>query len=124
MDSCIFCKIANKEIPAHIVYEDKDFMAFLDINPQSPGHVQVIPKKHYRWVWDIPNAGDYFEVVKKVAKAQQKAFGIDWILSKIVGDEVEHAHIWIYPAKAGPDSKIQGDPKNFKTNAQKIKSFI
>ncbi|MEK7116919.1 MAG: HIT domain-containing protein [Patescibacteria group bacterium] len=124
MDNCIFCKIANKEIPAYIVYENDDFLAFLDINPQSPGHVQVIPKKHYRWVWDVENAGKYFEIVQKVAKAQQKAFDTDWILSKIVGDEVEHAHIWIYPAKAGPDSKIQGDAKNFEENAEKIRNFI
>ena len=122
MKNCIFCKIANKEIPAHIVYEDKDFMAFLDINPQSPGHVQVIPKKHYRWVWDIPNAGKYFEVVQKIAKAQQKAFETNWIISKIIGDEVEHAHIWIYPAKAGPgsDSAIKGNPKDFEGNKNKI----
>ena len=101
-------------------------MAFLDINPQSPGHVQVIPKKHYRWVWDIPNAGKYFKVVQKIAKAQQKAFGTDWIISKIIGDEVEHAHIWIYPAKAGPgsDSKVKGNPKDFEGNAEKIKKFI
>lgn len=99
-------------------------MAFLDINPQSPGHCQVIPKKHYRWVWDVSNVGEYFEVVKKIAKAQQKAFGTDWILSKIVGDEVGHAHIWIYPAKAGPDSKIQGDLKDFESNVEKIKESI
>lgn len=124
MDNCIFCKIGNKEIPAHIVYEDENFVAFLDINPQSPGHCQVIPKKHYRWVWDVSNVGEYFEVVRKVAKAQQKAFNTEWILSKIVGDEVEHAHIWIYPAKAGADPKNQDDPKDFKTNAEKIKNFL
>jgi len=124
MENCIFCKIANKKASAHVVYEDDNFIAFLDINPQSPGHCQVVPKKHYRWVWDVPNVGEYFEVVKKVAVAQQKAFGTDWILSKIVGDEVGHAHIWIYPAKAGPDSKTQGDPKDFESNVDKIKKFI
>lgn len=125
MENCIFCKIANKEIPSHIVYEDEYFLAFLDINPQSPGHCQVIPKKHYRWVWQVPNAGDYFEIVKKVAVAQQKAFGTEWILSKIVGDEVGHAHIWIYPAKAGnSDYKIKDDPKDFESNTEKIKKFI
>lgn len=124
MKDCIFCKIANKEIPANIIYENDDFMAFLDINPQSPGHCQVIPKNHYRWVWDVPNVGDYFEIVKKVALAQQKAFGTEWILSKIVGDEVGHAHIWIYPAKAGPDSKIQGNAKDFEANAEKLRKFI
>jgi histidine triad (HIT) family protein len=121
MENCVFCKIAKKEIPAHMVYEDNDFMAFLDINPQSPGHVQVIPKNHCRWVWEVPNIGEYFEVVKKIALAQQKAFGTNWILSKIVGDEIEHAHVWIYPAKAG--EKMEG-LKDFEINAEKIKKFI
>jgi len=43
---CIFCKIANKEIPAEIVYEDEQVMAFTDLNPQAPTHVLVIPKAH------------------------------------------------------------------------------
>ncbi len=117
--NCIFCKIVNGEIPAYKVYEDDDFLAFLDINPQSPGHTQVIPKKHYRWVWDIPNAGAYFEVVKKIALAQKKAFGTDFILSKIIGDEVLHAHIWVFP-----DSKISGDKKDFEGNAEKIRKAL
>jgi histidine triad (HIT) family protein len=116
MENCIFCKIINGEIPSHKVYEDDNFFAFLDINPQSPGHVQVIPKEHSRWVWDVPNAGAYFEVVKKIALAQRKAFDTDWILSKIVGDEIEHAHIWVYPNR-----DVSGDPKDFTTNAEKIK---
>ncbi|MEK7126097.1 MAG: HIT domain-containing protein, partial [Patescibacteria group bacterium] len=95
--SCIFCKIVSGEIPATKIYEDENFLAFLDIHPQAPGHAQIIPKSHYRWVWDIENIGEYFEVVKKIAKAEQKAFGTDWILSKIIGDEVPHAHIWVFP---------------------------
>ncbi|MDO8728796.1 MAG: HIT domain-containing protein [bacterium] len=117
--NCIFCKIVKGEIPAYKVYGDENFLAFLDINPQSPGHTQVITKKHYRWVWDAPNAGEYFEVVKKIAKAQQKAFGTDFILSKIVGDEVEHAHIWVFP-----NAKIVGDKKDFENNASKIRRAI
>ncbi|MBU6426710.1 HIT family protein [Patescibacteria group bacterium] len=117
---CIFCKIANKEIPAHIVYEDDDFIAFLDIHPRAPGHVQVIPKKHYRWVWDLPNTGkggigDYFAVAQKIARAQQKAFGTDWILSRIVGDEVPHAHIWVFP-----NPEVDGDKDDFEENKKKI----
>jgi histidine triad (HIT) family protein len=115
MENCIFCKIANKEIPAHIVYEDENFLAFLDINPQSPGHCQIIPKRHYRWVWQVPNIGEYFAVAQKIALAQMKAFETDWILSKIVGDEVEHAHIWVYP-----NNNIKGNKKDFKINAEKI----
>lgn len=128
MENCVFCKIVKKEIPAHIVYEDENFMAFLDINPQSPGHVQVIPKQHYRWVWDLPaqagvpsNIGDYFRISQKIALAQRKAFGTDWILSKIVGDEIDHAHIWLFPAKAG--EKMEG-LKDFEENARKIKENL
>jgi histidine triad (HIT) family protein len=119
MNDCIFCKIIKGEIPSYKVYEDQNFLAFLDINPESPGHVQVIPKGHFRYVWDVPNAGEYFEVAKKVALAQRKAFDTEWILSKIVGDEVEHAHIWVFPNR-----NIEGDKKDFETNAEKIKSVI
>ena len=115
METCIFCKIVAKEIPAHIVYEDESFLAFLDIHPQSPGHAQVIPKKHYRWVWDVENIGEYFEVVNKIAHAQQRAFNTDWILSKIIGDEVNHAHIWVFP-----NSNIEGDKNDFEGNKKKL----
>jgi histidine triad (HIT) family protein len=119
MNTCIFCKIVNKEVPAEIVYEDSDFMAFLDINPLSPGHTLVIPKQHARWVWDVSNAGDYFEIAKKVALAQRKAFDTEFILSKVVGDEVHHAHIWIFP-----NSEVKGDKKDLRGNADKIRKVI
>ena len=117
--NCIFCQIVTGEIPSYKVYENEKYLAFLDINPQSPGHTQVIPKEHYRWVWNYPNVGEYFEVVKKIALAQQKAFETDFVLSKIIGDEVEHAHIWVFP-----DSKVSGDPKDFEGNAGKIRENI
>jgi len=115
MENCIFCKIAKKEIPAHIVYEDTDFIAFLDINPQSPGHVQVIPKQHHRWVWDVPETSKYFEVAKMIALAQRKAFNTDFIISRIVGGDVHHAHIWVFPNR-----EVAGDKKDFDGNARKI----
>jgi len=117
--SCIFCKIVRGEVSATKVYEDDAFLAFLDIHPQSPGHAQVIPKTHYRWIWDIPNIGEYFEVVQKVAKAQQKVFGTDWVLSKSVGDEVPHAHIWVFP-----NDKVKGDKMDFAGNAEKIRAAL
>ena len=115
MNSCIFCKIVSREIPAHIVYEDDDFLAFLDIHPQSPGHTQIIPKKHVRWVWDYQGVGAYFEIAQKIALAQRKAFNTDFILSKVVGDEVPHAHIWIFPNK-----EVLGNPSDFEGNKNKI----
>ncbi|HEX8994206.1 MAG TPA: HIT domain-containing protein [Candidatus Paceibacterota bacterium] len=120
-DDCIFCKIVAKEIPAHIVYEDAGFLAFLDIRPLSPGHTLVIPKDHYRWVWDVPQIGAYFEAVRKVALALQKAFGsADEVHSKVIGEEVPHAHVWLYPAPG----KAAGDKHDFETNAQKIREAI
>lgn len=116
---CIFCKIIKGDIPSHKVYEDDNFLAFLDIHPQSPGHTQIIPKQHHRWVWDMPNVGEYFEVAQKVARAQMKAFNTDFILSKVVGDEVPHAHIWVFP-----NNKIDGDPKDFEGNAEKVRKEI
>jgi histidine triad (HIT) family protein len=119
MNECPFCKIVKNEIPSHKVYEDADFLAFLDIRPESPGHTLVIPKQHYRWVWDVPNAGAYFEVVKKIALAQKKAFSTDFVVSKIVGEEVAHAHIWVFP-----DKNVAGDRKDFIVNADKIRREI
>ncbi len=116
--NCIFCKIVAGEIPSYKIYEDEDFLAFLDIHPQTPGHTQVIPKNHHRWVWDVDNAGEYFEVAQKVAIAQRKAFNTEWILSKVVGDEVTHAHIWVFPNEA------EGDKMDFENNAEKIRKNL
>lgn len=121
MENCIFCKIVKGEVPSYKVYENDNFLAFLDINPESPGHALVIPKEHHRWVWDVPEdrIGEYFEIVQKVAKAQQKAFNTDWIISKIVGEEVPHAHIWVFPNR-----EVQGDKKDFEGNLQNIKDSL
>ncbi|MFH1170144.1 MAG: HIT family protein [Candidatus Vogelbacteria bacterium] len=119
MSECIFCKIAAKEIPTEIVYEDDNFLAFLDINPRSPGHCQVIPKQHFRWVWQVPNIGEYFEVARKIALAQQQAFNQEAIWSRIMGDEITHAHIWIFP-----HAETTGDKNDFTGNAEKIKKAL
>ncbi len=117
MENCIFCKIVSKEIPAHIVYEDDSFIAFLDTHPQSPGHTLVIPKKHYRWVWDMPNVGEYFEIVRKIALAQRKAFSVELVLSRIVGEEIPHAHIWVFPDRIAANvAKID----DYEGNKQRI----
>ena len=117
---CIFCQIVEKKIPAYVVYEDEYFLGFLDIHPLSAGHTLVIPKSHHRWVWDVPHINRYFEVVQKIAKAQQKAFGVEMIQSKIVGEEVPHAHVWVFPFPA----HSSGDKTDFKGNAEKIVSAL
>jgi histidine triad (HIT) family protein len=116
--NCIFCKIVRGEIPSYKVYEDENFLAFLDINPRAPGHVQVIPKEHHRWVWDVPNVGEYFEVARKIAKAQQTAFNTDMIRSQVYGEDVSHAHIWVFPHDA------EGDKMDFEGNAERIRQAL
>ncbi len=120
MEHCVFCKIIRNEVPSTKVFEDEEFFAFLDIRPLAPGHTLVTPKKHYRWVWDVEHIGIYFEVVKKIAKAMQKSFGTDEIHSQIIGEEVPHAHIWLFPAP----EKAKGRANDFAINAEKIKSRL
>ena len=120
MADCIFCKIIAKEIPAEVVYEDAQFLAFLDIRPLSPGHTLVIPKAHHRWVWDVTPIGSYFEIAQKIAHAQQKAFGTEMIFSKVIGNEVPHAHVWLFPA---PNDTV-GDKNDFQNNAEKIRTHL
>ena len=72
MSDCLFCKIAQKEIPAQVVYEDEKVMAFNDINPQAPVHILVIPKKH---ITDLVNLeendlsliAEIFKIIKQIA---------------------------------------------------------
>ena len=130
MENCIFCKIAEKEIPSNQIYEDKDFFAFLDIKPRNPGHTLIIPKKHYRWVWDIQE--EYSKAVNKIANALKKALNTELVISIVLGEEVEHAHIHLIPRF--PDdghgvlldiSKIKEIPKEeMEEIAKKIKRFL
>ncbi|OGM11043.1 hypothetical protein A2Z22_04110 [Candidatus Woesebacteria bacterium RBG_16_34_12] len=97
MKDCIFCKIVSGDISSYKVYEDKDFLSFLDIRPLTKGNCLVIPKKHYSWTYDVPSFGKYFEVAKKVGLAAQKTFKSDWICFLTLGLEVPHAHIRVIP---------------------------
>jgi len=97
MEDCVFCKIVKGEIPCYKIYEDEDFLAFLDINPRNPGHCLVIPKKHYRWVWDVLNIDEYYKVVRKIANAIRKTLNTEQVTSVIWGEEVPHAHVWLVP---------------------------
>lgn len=97
MDDCIFCGIVSGNIPAYTIYEDDHYLAFMDIFPRTKGHALVIPKKHYRWVTDVPEFGTYCEIAKKVALAVQKTLGSTFVSFVTVGEEVQHAHIHILP---------------------------
>lgn len=122
--ACIFCKIIKKEIPCYKIYEDENFLGFLDINPLNPGHALIIPKEHYRWVWDVKNIGAYYEACQKVALAQKKAFNTDQIVSLVFGEEVPHAHIWLIPRLENDGHGSSIDTKNHKKYSEdEMKQF-
>jgi histidine triad (HIT) family protein len=74
MENCIFCKIANGEIPSNKLYEDEELIAFNDLNPQAPVHFLVIPKKHIRNVMEL-EPGDTALMGRLLFKAQELAAG-------------------------------------------------
>ncbi len=96
MGNCVFCKIVREEIPSYKVYEDDDFIIILDTHPATRGHMLAIPKKHYRWTYDVPNFGEYWEVARKVGQRAMKALGAEW-LNFLTHGGVQHAHIHILP---------------------------
>jgi histidine triad (HIT) family protein len=113
MSDCIFCKLVSGEIPGNIVYQDEDVLAFEDLNPQTPSHTLLIPKKHYTNLNDdIPEEllGKLFGTVKKIAKIK----GIDKTGYRIIANAGEdgrqtvfHLHIHILggttlPISMGP----------------------
>ena len=132
MKDCVFCKISKGEIPSYKVYEDDDFLGILDIRPMTKGHCQIIPKKHYRWTYDVPNFGEYFEVAKKVGVAAKEAFGAEWLSFLTIGHEIDHAHIWVMPRYSNDKhgdvidlSKSESfSEEEMEQIAQKIKSVI
>jgi len=110
---CIFCKIARKEIPSDLVAETNSFIAFLDIHPKAPGHILIIPKKHYVTILDIPNslANEMFKIIKKISssildKMQGDGFNIAMNNLPSAGQVVMHAHIHIIPRKEGDNLGI------------------
>ncbi|NTU46679.1 HIT family protein [Candidatus Roizmanbacteria bacterium] len=97
MEDCIFCKIAAGEIPSYKVYEDDFFYGFLDIVPRAKGHTLLIPKKHYRWVYDVPQFGAYWEAVQKITSRMQEKLHPTFVSYITYGLDVTHAHIHILP---------------------------
>ncbi len=113
MNDCVFCKIAKKEAPASIVHEDKDVIAFLDINPVQEGHTLVIPKKHFADIWDIePDLlAKVVTVVQQVAKKMaltMQSEGIDTFSAsgKSAGQDVFHFHMHVIPLASGERTKF------------------
>ena len=97
--SSIFAKIINGEIPSHKVYEDENFLAFLDIRPMVKGHTLVIPKKEVDYLFDM-NPEEYTSLLlaaQKVAKGIKKSVTCTKVGMTVIGLEVPHAHVHLMP---------------------------
>lgn len=103
---CIFCKIVAGDLPSYKVYEDETYLAFMDVFPRAKGHVLVIPKTHYQWVYNVPEFGEYFEIAKQVAIKVQNVVQSDFVSFVTVGEAVPHAHIHILPQMLGKKQGI------------------
>lgn len=103
-DKTIFEKIIEGNIPTNKVYEDDNFLAILDIMPNSKGHTLVLPKKHFRNIFDAPDdiLKNYLKVIKKISIAIKKSLNCDGVNilmnnEESAGQVIFHAHIHIIP---------------------------
>jgi histidine triad (HIT) family protein len=110
---CVFCKIVNKDLPAEIIYEDEDVMAFLDISPVNKGHSLVIPKEHFENSLETPDDTlvKMIKVVKKVVIAVKDATNAEGINigvnnGKAAGQMIFHTHWHVIPRYTGDGKKI------------------
>jgi len=125
--NCIFCKIIKGELPSYKVYENKSVFAFLDIAPVNPGHVLVIPKKHYSNLEEIPEKEliEVIKVVKKIGKIMKDNLGVEGYNvnennDPIAGQIIPHLHFHIIPRNKNDNFKLWPQ-KNYKDNeAEKI----
>ena len=103
-DDCIFCKIANGEIPSATVYEDSICRVILDVNPANKGHALIIPKEHFDNIYsmDAETAAKIFTIATEVAKAQKAELNPDGLNilqnnGEAAGQTVFHFHMHIIP---------------------------
>lgn len=104
MDNCIFCKIADGEIPAATLYEDEEFRVILDLSPASKGHALILPKDHYANLYEMPDelAGKAMILARKIIKAMTDVLKCDGynVLQNngaAAGQTVFHFHIHLIP---------------------------
>lgn len=101
---CIFCKIANGEIPTNTIYEDADFRVILDAEPATKGHALILPKEHYGNLFEIPEelAGKAIILAKKIASVMKDRLDCDGVNivqnnGETAGQTVFHFHMHIIP---------------------------
>ncbi|MDE1827649.1 MAG: HIT domain-containing protein [Candidatus Micrarchaeota archaeon] len=100
-ESCLFCRIANGEIPSYKIWEDENFYAFLDIFPNIRGQTLVIPKRHYQsdaFKLDDAVLAEFIKAIKKVAAVLEKGIDVGRVHMVLEGMGVNHLHAKLYPA--------------------------
>lgn len=114
-NNCIFCKIINKEIPAHIIYENEHVLVFLDASQSTKGHTLIIPKKHVKNIYEIDpvTLENVFSIIPKIANALKAAF--DPIGLNILNNtdkplqSVFHFHVHLIPRYEDDNFVVEGD---------------
>lgn len=103
-DNCIFCKIANGEIPSKVLYEDDEFKVILDLGPATRGHALILPKNHYHNLYELPDeeAGKVMLLAKKMAarmteKLKCDGFNLVQNNGEAAGQTVFHFHMHLIP---------------------------
>ena len=114
---CIFCKIANGEIPSATLYEDKNFRVILDVNPASKGHALILPKEHAGNLYELPDetASKVLILAKKMASKMAEALNCDGLNlvqnnGEIAGQTVFHFHMHLIPRYKGDSVKVGWKP--------------
>ena len=104
---CIFCAIANGEIPANKVYEDDKILAFYDLEPQAPVHILIIPKEHIKWAYDIneENSAVIAHIFAKIPEIAKKlgiedGFRVVNNCGALAGQSVHHIHFHLMAERA------------------------
>ena len=126
----IFSKIISGEIPSFKIYEDDNFLAFLDINPNALGHTLCIPKKEMDQIFDLDDKtlSELIIFSKKVANAIKKAVVCERVGMSVIGLEVPHVHVHLIPINnmndMSFDTKINMTDSQFIETMNKIKSYI
>lgn len=117
MEQCIFCKIANGEIPSATLYEDERFRVILDLGPASKGHALILPKQHAANLFELPDdtAGAAMVVAKKIAAKLKDGLGADGLNvvqnnGEAAGQTVFHFHMHLIPRYKGDTVNVKWKP--------------
>ena len=117
-ENCIFCRIANGEIPSATVYEDEWFRVILDMGPASKGHALILPKEHYADLYELPEetAGEVMKLAKKMATQMTQRLGCEGFNlvqnnGELAGQTVFHFHMHLIPRYRDDGQKIGWKPQ-------------